>query len=148
MPWLERWSCCPISRKIADRHYNRQKIGSERFAPPGMCICLLSECERALFVMSWPNYASHAWKGAWINSTFRNEGAGQSSQLILEALEFVAEQWPFPEQGCVTFVDPRHVKPTKVRGKEIYGFCYMKAGFKHVGFTQKRKLWVWQKEHL
>lgn len=28
------------SRKIADRHYNRQKIGTDQFVPPGRCIVL------------------------------------------------------------------------------------------------------------
>lgn len=30
-----------------------------------------------------------------------------------------------------------------VRGEKVYGFCYLKAGWRHVGFT-KGKLWVWQ----
>jgi hypothetical protein len=43
----------------------------------------------------------------------------------------------------VTFVDPKHVKPTMVRGNPVYGYSYQKAGFKHVGFT-KGGLWAWQ----
>lgn len=30
-----------------------------------------------------------------------------------------------------------------VRGNAIYGYCYLAAGFKHVGFT-KAGLWAWQ----
>ncbi len=29
------------------------------------------------------------------------------------------------------------------RGQPIYGYSYLKAGFKHVGFT-KGGLWAWQ----
>ena len=30
----------PFARDIADRHYNRQKIGSPQFVPPGRCVVL------------------------------------------------------------------------------------------------------------
>lgn len=43
----------------------------------------------------------------------------------------------------VTMVDPRHVRPIHKRGEPIYGYCYLKAGFTHVGFT-KAGQWVWQ----
>lgn len=48
-----------------------------------------------------------------------------------------------PDQGMITFVDSKKVKPTVVRGSHIYGYCYLKAGFTHVGFT-KGGLWAWQ----
>jgi hypothetical protein len=46
-------------------------------------------------------------------------------------------------------VDPDHVAPTVRRGRKIFGYCYLKAGFCHVGFTA-RGLWVWQMlpEHM
>jgi hypothetical protein len=40
-------------------------------------------------------------------------------------------------------VDPTKVRPTVVRGGRIYGYCYRKAGWHHVGFT-KGGLWAWQ----
>src|SRR5271167_4064836 len=39
---------------IADRHYNRQKIGSPQFVPPGRCLVLLADDESALWVTSYP----------------------------------------------------------------------------------------------
>jgi len=56
--------------KIADRHYNRQKIGSPQFVPPGRCIVLTGTEGVALWVTSWPfaEYVKHAWAGAWVNS--------------------------------------------------------------------------------
>lgn len=128
---------------LADRHYNRQKIGSPQFVPPGRCLVLL--CEGALWVTSWPfaQYVRHAWPGAWVNSLYRKECAGQASKLIREAIAATRSIWTPPELGMITFVDPKHVKPTIVRGKPIYGYCYLKAGFKHVGFT-KGGLWAWQ----
>ena len=106
---------------------------------------MMTPCERALWVTSWPfaEYVRHAWPGAWVNSMFRSEGAGVASTLIRQAIAATRSIWQPPELGCVTFVDEKHVKPTMVRGEKIYGFCYLKAGFKHVGFT-KGGLWAWQ----
>ena len=118
---------------IADRHYNRQKIGSPQFVPPGRCVVLITTCERALWVTSWPfaAYVQHAWAGAWVNSLFRNEGAGLSSELIVQAVAATRAIWEPPERGMVTFVDA-----SKVRRKRDPGRCYLRAGFTRVGETK------------
>jgi len=119
---------------LADRHYNRQKIGSSQFVPPGRCIVLLTLCERALWVSSWPfaEYIRHAWAGAWVCSCFRNEGAGLSSELIRQAVAATRDIWGEPPPlGMVTFVDRE-----KTRHKRDPGRCYRKAGWKHVGETK------------
>jgi hypothetical protein len=143
MIWNLSHRADPAALLIADRHYNRQKIGTPQFVPPGRCLVLL--CEGALWVTSWPfaEYVRHAWPGAWVNSLYRKECAGQASTLIREAISATRSIWTPPELGMITFVDPKHVKPTMVRGKAVYGYCYLKAGFKHVGFT-KGGLWAWQ----
>jgi len=57
----------PKARDIADRHYNRQKIGTPQFVPPGRCLVLFGESAtgRALWITSWPfaEYVRHAWAG-------------------------------------------------------------------------------------
>lgn len=124
---------------IADRHYNRRKVGSPQFVPPGRCVVLKHEL--ALWVTSWPyaQYVRHAWGGAWVNSLFRNEGAGLSSELIRDAIAATRSVWPtVPELGIVTFVDA-----AKTRHKRDPGRCYRRAGFHHVGFT-KGGLWAFQ----
>jgi hypothetical protein len=132
-----RWSLSdradPTAVPLADRHYNRQKPGTPQFVPPGRCFVLLTDCRNALWVTSWPlaAYVKHAWPGAWVNSLFRNEGAGLSSELILEAIAATRWFWPeVPPLGLVTFVDP-----TKTRRKRDPGRCYRRAGFEHVGET-------------
>lgn len=118
---------------LADRHYNRQKPGSPQFVPPGKCLVLKTPCRRALWVTSWPKYAQHEWRGAWINTLFRNEGAGLSSELIFAAILASIDKWPdIPDKGMVTFVDA-----SRTRNKRDPGRCYRKAGFKHVGYTKK-----------
>lgn len=118
---------------VADRHYNRRKIGSPQFVPPGRCIVLKTVCRRAVWVTSWPiaEYVKHEWGGAWINSLFRNEGGGLSSELIREAIAVTRSIWDAPDLGIVSFVDSE-----KVRRKRDAGRCYRKAGFEHVGFTK------------
>lgn len=144
MMWTLSYRADPESRLIADRHYNRQKIGAPQFVPPGRCLVLRDT--HALFVTSWPfaEFVKHVWAGAWINSLFRKECGGQASIAIRQAVAATRWRWPdVPALGMVSFVDSKKVPGVKRRGKTIFGYCYLKAGFKHVGFT-KAGLWAWQ----
>lgn len=141
MRWIRSHKFDMRALPLADRHYNRRKVGSPQFVPPGRSVVLLSEDERALWVTSWPfaEYVRHAWAGAWVNSLFRNEGAGLSSELIREAIAATLSFWPEPPRlGIITFVDSE-----KTRRKRDPGRCYRRAGFKHVGFTAGG-LWAFQ----
>lgn len=140
-PWTVSHRADLKSRLLADRHYNRQKIGSPQFVPPGRCFVLYAKTDtgEAFWVSSWPfaQYVRHAWAGAWICSAFRNEGAGVASGLIFGALSATRAYWPdVPDLGMITFVDRKKVKPTMRRGKETWGYCYLQAGFKEVGTTK------------
>jgi hypothetical protein len=132
----QSWSlsnrAAPEPRAIADRHYNRQKIGARQFVPPGRCVVLYQP--NAFWVTSWPfpEYVKHAWAGAWICSAFRNEGAGLSSDLIRQAIAATRAIFGTPPpMGMVTFVDAG-----KVRHKRDPGRCFIKAGFKPCGHTK------------
>jgi hypothetical protein len=46
--------------------------------------------------------------------------------------------------GFVTTVDPRHVAPTMRRGKPVYGYCYIKAGWRFLRITSERQLHMLQ----
>jgi hypothetical protein len=132
--------CLPI----ADRHYNRQRHGTPQFVPPGRCVVL--KAPGAVWVTSWPfpAYVKHAWPGAWVNSLFRKECDGVASEFIRSAIAATRAVWPdVPSIGIVTFIDPLHVKPRKVRGRPAIGESYFAAGFVHVGYT-KGGLWAMQ----
>lgn len=122
-------------RPLADRHYNRQKIGAPQFVPPGRCVVLTTADHSAFWVTSWPfaEFTKHAWAGAWINSAFRREPpAPLASELIREAVAATRAIWPdVPSLGMVTFVDT-----DKVRHKRDPGRCYRRAGFRLVGQTK------------
>jgi hypothetical protein len=134
MLWRKSHRAEPAGAGLADRHYNRQKIGSAQFVPPGGCAVFLTVTEDALWVTSTPiaEYVQHAWAGAWVNSLFRNESPHLSSELITQAL--AASRWVLgepPELGIVSFVDAE-----KIRHKRDPGRCYRRAGWDHVGFTK------------
>jgi hypothetical protein len=132
--WRRSHRFDPRALPLADRHYNRQKIGSPQFVPPGSCFVLLTDNADALWVTSWPNarYVKHAWAGAWMNSLFRNESPHLSSDMIREAVALTRGRYGSPPPlGMVTFVDA-----AKTRRKRDPGRCYVKAGFRRVGFTK------------
>lgn len=134
MNWRLSHRADPVAVPLADRHYNRQKVGSPQFVPPGRCIVLLTDGPDALWVSSWPfaEYVKHDWAGAWVCSCFRNEGLIRSSELIREAVAVSRYFWGDPpEIGMVTFVDTE-----KVRKKRDWGRCYLKAGFRNAGHTK------------
>lgn len=147
MNWHLSHRADPRALPLADRHYNRQKIGSPQFVPPGRCIVLLAET--ALWVTSWPfaRYVRHDWAGAWVNSCFRREGGPLASELIREALAATLCVWANPPRltcrhcgfpvSLVTFVDR-----DEVRRKRDPGRCYIRAGFRRCTATTKGGLVV------
>ncbi len=130
----------PAALPLADRHYNRQKPGTPQFMPPGRCLVLLVP-GLAVWGTSWPQaeFTHHEWPGAWINSLFRNEGGGLSSELIRAAV--AATRWRYgepPPLGMITFVDAAAIRSTNP------GSCYKHAGFRHVGTTKTRHRMAFQ----
>jgi hypothetical protein len=139
MKWCLSHRADPAALRLADRHYNRQKIGSPQFVPPGSCLVLLTDCGKAFWVTSAPitDFVQHAWAGAWICSAFRSEGAGRASDLIRQAI--AASLWRLgkaPSLGLVTFIDREKVRPIMVRGAKTWGWTWLKAGFHAVGETK------------
>ncbi len=130
--WRQSFRADPASAAIADRHYNRQSIGSAQFVPPGRCVVLRADA--AVWVTSWPfaEYVRHEWPGAWINSLFRREGGELASEMIRAAVSATRWTWPLvPALGMVTFVDA-----TKIRHKRDPGRSYLRSGFRQVGETK------------
>lgn len=136
MIWRRSHRADTFARLIADRHYNRQKIGTPQFVPPGRCMVLTADTDtgKAFWVTSWPfaEYVKHAWPGAWVCSAFRNEGAGLSSAMIREAVAATRAYFGEPPAlGMITFVDR-----SKTRPKADPGHCYIIAGFRPCGETK------------
>lgn len=137
------------ARMLADRHYSRQSIGAREIAPPGNSIVLLGANNDALWVSHRPDPLAQLAKRRadgfdyYDNPYFRNESSEIASELIMQALRITAYLWQdyAPADGFHSFVNPRKVKPTKRRGVELYGYCFLKAGFElYPELTKSRKL--------
>lgn len=139
MRWCASHRADPVAARLADRHYNRQKIRSPQFAPAGSCAVFLTDCARAFWITSAPlaEWVKHAWAGAWVCSAFRSEGAGRASELIRQAVAATRAHYGEPPAlGMVTFIDRAKVKPTMVHGEAVWGWTYIKAGFVPCGETK------------
>lgn len=146
--WQESHRADRRALPLADRHYNRQKVGTPQFVPPGRCFVLLTPDADALWVSSWPfaEWVKHEWPGAWICSCFRNEGARGhlASELITLAVAATLAEWGEPPAipsmigpiGFVTFIDRAKVRPTMVRGKPTWGWTWKRAGWDEIGETK------------
>jgi hypothetical protein len=132
----------PEARRLADRHYNRQKVGTKQFVPPGRCLVLKRRTFEgsAFWVTSWPfaEYVRHRWAGAWVCSAFRNEGAGRASELILSALAATRAYFGDPPTpiAMVTFIDAAKVLPMLCRGRPTFGDTWIRAGATYAGKTE------------
>ncbi|MBS0175056.1 MAG: hypothetical protein JSR64_13545 [Nitrospira sp.] len=139
MRWCVSHRADPRARALADRHYNRQKVGSKQFVPPGRCCVLIEENAKAFWVTSWPfaEYVKHEWAGAWVCSAFRSEDAGASIDLVRQAVAVTRAHFGDPpDLGMVTFIDPHKVEPVITRGRPTFGFIWIAAGFRYVGKTK------------
>jgi hypothetical protein len=135
MPWRISHRFDQNARVIADRHYNRQKPGTDQFSPPAKLLALIADGP-AVWTSTWPKaeFTQHEWAGAWINSLFRREGGPLASDLIRAAVAATRWHWPVvPDLGMVTFVNLDAVRP-----KRDPGYCYLQAGFRPVGHTRER----------
>lgn len=139
------------ARVIADRHYNRQKVGAVQFVPPGRCM-VLKIPPVCYWVTSFPfaRYVKHEWAGAWVCTAFRNESKGQflSSDLIKDAVALTVQfhldrpSWnadPLPHLGMISFVNPEKTSRCRSRNNPI-GQCFIQAGFVYEGQTKKDNL--------
>ncbi len=132
MAWARSHRFDARALPLADRHYNRRKIGSPQFVPPGRCVVLLTPDADALWVTSWPfaEYVRHAWPGAWVNSLFRKESDALACELIRDAVAATLSIFGDPPTlGIVTFINPKFVEPIRRRSADVWGYSYRKAGF-------------------
>ena len=142
MNWHLSWRADPAVVPLADRHYNRQKIGAPQFAPAGSCVVFKTQPLDAFWITSFPlaQYVMHEWAGAWMCSAFRNEGTHLSSDLIRQAV--AATRWHYgepPSLGMVTFVNAELTKGRRSK-HAAPGACYLHAGFRQIGYTKMNRL--------
>lgn len=136
--WVEVRDGNASGRALFDRHYSRYIYKDGRkpklYVGPGYKMVLLTVCARALFV--WRKFKSADQQQGVNCAIFRNEGAGLSSKLILDAMELAWTRWP--AHRFYTYVDARKVKSRNP------GFCFIAAGWRKCGVTKVRKLLIFE----
>jgi hypothetical protein len=127
---------------LFSRHYSKLNYRSKaptRFVGPGRRMVLLSSCARALFVWRLFDSKDPTAGADDINcAIFRNEGAGRSSDLILDAMNLAFAKWG--RRRLYTYVNPKKVCSSNP------GYCFLMAGWRRCGVTKSRNLIVL--EHL
>lgn len=108
---------------LADRHYSRQKPGTNQFMPPGSTLVIRDHDGLLVFGWLWQQYRDDGQQG-YNCSIFRNESPRRSSEVILEC-----ERMAFAEWGparLFTYIDPQKIASPNP------GFCFKAAGWKFV----------------
>jgi hypothetical protein len=119
-------------RDLMDAHYSRRHYWDGRqnrlFVGPGEKMVLLFPDAQSLFV--WRKFISLDSQAGVNCAVFRNEGPTKSSELIRQAVELARERWP--NERFYTYVNPR-----KIRHKRDPGRCFLKAGWRHYGWSKR-----------
>lgn len=137
---------------MADRHYSRQTPGAPEFVGNGHKIVLLHFAPDGTAAAVWASHRPAPGKAVrpdgrdvWACSLFRVEQRTvAASQLIMEAVAITKGLWGdvMPRDGFYTTINPRKVPPIKRRGREVWGYSYLKAGWEPAGITKERKLLI------
>jgi hypothetical protein len=141
--WQVRNRFDSAAASIADRHYSREKVGSPQVGGPGFVLVMVTPCERACWISKRHSLQAtgsrslhDGFGSAFRCALFRNEGAGLSSDLIVEAMTITETLWGVPPlEGWVTYV-----RRDKVRSRNP-GFCFKKAGW-HLDRTYEHPRFV------
>ena len=119
-------------RAIFDNHYSRYRYADGRkpllYLGPGEKMVLVTSDALALF--AWRKFINLDRQQTGVScAIFRNEGPQLSSGLIREAMRLAWERWP--GERLYTYVDPQ-----KTRHKRDPGRCFLRAGWRHFGYSK------------
>jgi hypothetical protein len=120
------------ARMLYDRHYSARRYRDGRrpkkVMGPGEYLLLALPTWDVLVAFRRSCRPMAGQTGVYL-AIFRNESPRRASDLLREALHLAAERWP-EETRVFTFVNERAIN------SGIPGYCFRRAGFRHVGNTQ------------
>jgi hypothetical protein len=120
-----------VGRAIFDQHYSRRHYADGRknliYVGPGEKMVLITPDALALFI--WRKFRSLDHQQGVNCAVFRNEGPTLSSSLIKAAVEIARERWP--NERFYTYINCN-----KIRHKRDPGRCFLRAGWRHYGWTK------------
>lgn len=139
--WNEVSKCDPRARVMANHHYTyrpvKSRVMGKEVGPSGQKIVLLTADGKAV----WGSHRPAPWTGIKRMDgfdgvscfIFRNEGCSVlSSNLIREAVGYTVNRWGV--SAFLTYVGVECVS------SDIPGYCFIRAGFKGVGYTHSSKI--------
>jgi hypothetical protein len=130
--WLPVKDGNDTGRAIFDQHYSRRHYRDGRspllYVGPGEKMVLITPDALALFV--WRKFISDDGQQGVSCAVFRNEGPRLSSELIRAAVSLAWERWP--GERLYTYVDPH-----RTRHKRDPGRCFLRAGWRHWGWSKR-----------
>lgn len=144
--WIEVKDGNDTARALFDEHYSRQPYADGRkpklFVGPGEKMVLLTRDADALF--AWRRFISDNDQTGVNCAIFRRKKVAEelATELIRAAEERARERWG--DERLYTYVDPRKVNPTLVRGVPVWGWCFWKAGWSYAGMSKSGKI-IWAK---
>ncbi len=139
--WMEMRDGDDSCREIFDRHYSRYVYADGRrpklFVGPGEKTVLMTADGGALCV--WRKFISADGQKGVNCAVFRRESSEAcASDLLRSAMKIAWDRWP--GERLFTYVDPRKVTPTIVRGHPVWGWCFFRAGWSYVGMSKSGKI--------
>ncbi|TIM24725.1 MAG: hypothetical protein E5Y74_00580 [Mesorhizobium sp.] len=136
--WVEVLDGNPTARDLFKRHYSyRPRSGgrlNELIIGPGYKMLLLTADGGSLCAWRKEKHRADAQTGIEC-AIFRREQGDLASDLLRSAMDHVWHRWPAAR--LFTFVCPKSVPPTMVRGHPVWGFCFYKAGWRFAGLSKK-----------
>lgn len=138
--WVEVLDGNDTARAIFDRHYSRVPRARQPklFIGPGEKLVLLSANADALCAWRKEKHRADGQVGVEC-CIFRREGGDLASRQLAAARELAWRRWSGAR--LFTFVDPRLVSPTMVKGPRghlypVWGYCFFQDGWRFAGLTK------------
>jgi len=137
--WIEVLDGNMTGLDLFSRHYTyRQRPKGERqpsiFVGPGFKLVLVRGDAGAICAWRYAKIRKDDQTGIEC-CIFRREHGELASLMLREAMHLAWVRWP--EERLFTFVDPRRVRPTMVRGRPVWGYCFYQAGWRFEGLSKK-----------
>ena len=143
--WIRIKDGDPTGLELYRRHYSARpgRRRQAQFVGPGRSVVLVTPAASALFV--WRRFEFDRAGQTGVNAAvFRNEGDEMASDLIRAAELEARGVWP--DERLYTYIDPRYVRPTMVRGYPVFGWCFYKAGWTFAGVTKDCRLHILERD--
>lgn len=138
--WIEVRDGNDTARDLFRRHYSYKprrsaaKRVNELIIGPGYKLLLLTSDGGALCAWRRERHRADGQRGVEC-CIFRREQGDLASVLLATAMSRATAKWP--GERMFTFIDPRKVQPTMVRGHPVWGFVFYRCGWHFAGLTAK-----------